>query len=454
MGRLAPMVSIQIPTHTSGAFLRPSRTRDDIGKQTAKQRSRLTQTMFPINWTSAPSKNPEYLPVQIDAAHSAPWHKPMLSNKKPDLKPIQTLAECVRFLTDMAKETEDISKARKRSTEVKDKNALGKSTKPDGVDHSKSLILSWAKELNSLSLSKGVTKRGTVREEVAHKVKNNEEPDSSKDSEMIMKWARELQGVSKSLGVTDDDLKQILNNHSMEQLKLVGLLPFLEFVVWSLLSQQSEEDISKIWLSAKQRQWRTVSKKYIPNSVWQWIQSASADVHLDSSSCPPWLCVSEDKREMCERHRPQYQQDKHQQFDELSCILGLSGFSNGRHYWEVLVPINGCWRLGVTSASAPRKGKFQITPAKGYWTIYNGPKNLWACTDPYTKLQVSQQPQVVGVYVDYKEGQVSFYNAQSRLHIYTFTQIFREALFPVFMCRDGNAMLKIHTPQMSVFAEN
>ena len=83
--------------------------------------------------------------------------------------------------------------ARKRSTEVKDKNALGKPTKPDGVDHSKSLILSWAKELKSLSLSKGVTKRGSVREEVAHKVKNKEESDSSKDSEMIMKWARELQ---------------------------------------------------------------------------------------------------------------------------------------------------------------------------------------------------------------------------------------------------------------------
>ncbi|KAI4900181.1 hypothetical protein NFI96_023904 [Prochilodus magdalenae] len=416
--------------------------------------------MFPIDWRTTPSKSCENIPVPIDAAHSVPWSKPNLSNKRSNLKAVESLEECVRFLKDMAKETEDIKQGRKRSLKKKDNNAQ---EKPVGVNQSKDLIRFWAKELNSLSVSGGVTTKGSIREETAPRM-SKEESDNPIDSEMIMKWARELQSFSKNKGVTDDDLMKILTDRSMDRLKVVGLLPFLEFVVWSLLSKHSEEDISKIWLSANRRCWRADNKKYIPNSallndnsfhtVWQWIQTASADVRLDSNSCSPWLCVSEDKREMRECPMAQNKQESSQQFDCQSCVLGLNAFSSGRHYWEVLVPPNCCWRLGVTSASAPRKGMFSITPEAGYWTIFNGPKTLYACTEPKTKLRISLQLQVVGVYVDYEEGQVSFYDAQNRLHIYTFTQIFREALYPVFMCRDGNAVLKIHTPQRSVFAGN
>lgn len=173
----------------------------------------------------------------------------------------------------------------------------------------------------------------------------------------------------------------------------------------------------------------------------------SVDVHLDSRSCHPWLHVSEDKLEVYELHEaPQRQQwDNPQQFDELPFILGLNGFSTGRHYWEVKVSAKGKWRIGVASASVQRKGRFHIAPATGYWTICHRPKKLQACTDPRTKLPDSVPLQVVGVYVDYEEGQVSFYNAKTRFHIYTFTQTFREVLFPVFACLDGDTVVKICT---------
>ncbi|XP_066537778.1 butyrophilin subfamily 3 member A1-like [Hoplias malabaricus] len=383
--------------------------------------------------------NPE---VIHSATHSVPWTKPTLSNK-PGLRQIQTLQECTLFLTDMAKEAKDISKGRKKHMLEKHNDPQDKSTKPVSVDQSKSLILSWAKELTSLNLPRGKIK-GSVPDEPTHSVKSTDVSDYSKNKDMIMKWAKELQMVSENLGLTDDDLQKILSNRSMEKLKVVGLLPFLEFVVWSLLSQQSEEDISKLWLSAKQRMWKTGSQKYIPNSAWQWIQSASADVRLDSRTAHPWLCVSEDKREVYERQRPQDQQENPQKFDELSCVLGLKSFSSGRHYWQVVVPVNRSWRLGVASASAPRKGNFQMAPENGYWIIWNGSKNLWACTNPPTNLPKSLELQVVGVYVDYEEGQTSFYDAERRLHIYTFTHIFKEALFPMFMCLDST-VLKIHT---------
>ncbi|XP_026791853.3 erythroid membrane-associated protein isoform X2 [Pangasianodon hypophthalmus] len=401
--------------------------------------------MFPIDWRSLPPKLSQEFPEKATAAQSAPWSKPTLSNK-PALGRMQSLEECFQLLTDMAKELEDISKGRNKSTLERYKKVSGEDSVPGDVESSKSLILSWAKEMDTLNMSRGVKKKASLKAEVT-RMSNNDVCDFSKDRERIMKWAHELQTVTENLSLLDGDLKQILTNHSKMNRKVDEVLPFLEFVVWSLLSRDSEEDLSKIWLPAKQRTWKTSSQKYIPNSVWQWIQSASVAVHLDSSSCHPWLHVSEDKLKVYELpEAPRGQQwDNPQQFDKLPFILGLNGFSTGRHYWEVEVPAKGKWRLGVAAASAQRKGRFHIAPGAGYWTICHRPENLQACTDPRIELPNSVPLQVVGVYVDCEEGQVSFYNANSRFHIYTFTQTFREVIFPVFACLDGNTVLKICT---------
>ncbi|KAK3567584.1 hypothetical protein QTP86_020105 [Hemibagrus guttatus] len=368
------------------------------------------------------------------------------SVSQPDQVQIQSLGECFQLLTDMAKELEDIRKGRNKSTLERYKKAAGEDSGPVDVESSKNLILSWAKELDRLKMSREVAKNASVKAEVTE-MKNKDVCDMSKDSERIMNWAQELQTVTENLCLTDGDLKHILTNHREKHRKLDDVLPFLEFVVWSLLSHDTEEDVSKMWLPAKQRTWKTSSQKYIPNSVWQWIQSAAVDVHLDSSSCHPWLYVSEDKLKVYELHDPPRQQqwENPQIFDKQPFILGLNGFSTGRHYWEVKVPAEGKWRLGVAAASAQRKGRFYVAPGTGYWTICNRPGSLQACTDPRTDLPNSVPLQVVGVYVDYEEGQVSFYNAKSRFHIYTFSQTFKEVLFPVFACLDGNTMLKIGT---------
>ncbi|XP_046707885.1 E3 ubiquitin-protein ligase TRIM21-like [Silurus meridionalis] len=283
------------------------------------------------------------------------------------------------------------------------------------MESSKSLVLLWAKELDRLDLSIEVTKKALVEAEVTQ-MKNK-------------------------------DVCYTQHKFSLIHRHLDEVLPYLEFVVWSLLSQDTEEHVSKIWLPAKQREWKTTKQKYIPNSVWQWIQSASVNVHLDSNSCHPWLCVSENKQEVYELHEaPREQQlDSPEQFDKQPFVLGLNRFSSGRHYWEVNVPAKGSWRLGVAAASAQRKGRFNVAPGSGYWTICSRSETLHACTDPPTKLPNSVPLQVVGVYVDYEEGQVSFYNAKSRFQMYTFTQTFRDVLFPVFACLDGNTVLKIST---------
>ncbi|KAI5609973.1 E3 ubiquitin-protein ligase TRIM39 isoform X1 [Silurus asotus] len=360
---------------------------------------------------------------------------------QPDLVQIRSRNECFQLLKDMAKELEDINKGRNKNSLERHKKVSGEDSVVVDVESSKSLILSWAKELDRISMSRGVTKKASIEADVTQ-MKNNNVSDFQ-DSERLMKWAQELQNVTevrnkcKNLKLKDEDLKQIFT-HQKRVVQLAEVVPFLEFVVWSILSCDSEEDVSKIWLPAKQKTWKT---------IWQWIQSASVDVHLDSSSRHPWLCVSKDKLkvyELCEAPREQ-QVDNPEQFDKQPFVLGHNRISSGRHYWEVNVPAKGSWRLGVAAASAQRKGRFNVAPGSGYWTICSRSETLRACTDPPTKLPNSVPLQVVGVYVDYEEGQVSFYNAKSRFHMYTFTQTFRDVLFPVFACLDGNTVLKIST---------
>ncbi|XP_042579740.1 uncharacterized protein si:ch211-114c12.5 isoform X3 [Cyprinus carpio] len=124
----------------------------------------------------------------------------------------------------------------------------------------------------------------------------------------IMEWARELQTVSgvrivgltpcDRCGVMTQQLACFLKQLELKKGKILPLLPFLEFITWSLLNQDSQGVGSQLWLLSKQRTWKTQTPKYIPNSVWRWIRSASVDITLDPMTNHPWLQLSDDKRKI------------------------------------------------------------------------------------------------------------------------------------------------------------
>lgn len=52
---------------------------------------------------------------------------------------------------------------------------------------------------------------------------------------------------------------------------------------------------------------------------------------------------------------------------------------------------------------------------------------------PVVHLPLAVEPQKVGVFVDFEEGLVSFYNVTHRSHIYSFTKCpFRDGILPYF----------------------
>ncbi|XP_035849648.1 nuclear factor 7, brain-like isoform X7 [Sander lucioperca] len=268
--------------------------------------------------------------------------------------------------------------------------------------------------------------------------------------QLLHQLSEEVNNISQANGVSDEELKKLLYPRGLKESRMAAILPLLEFVAWALLSEDTEEAVSMLWLPTKQKAWRTGtgSPRYIPNSVWQWIRSASVSVRLDASTCPSWLAVSPDRLQLQgAAGRTAAPSNNSGRLAEWPCVLGDTVITTGRHYWEVEVSPSGTWRIGVMSESA-REQRSPMSPGRGYWTLWKG-SSFWACTEEPTKLQKAALPRLIGVYVDVGEGQVSFYDVDRKVHIYTFSDTFKHSLIPLFGYLNGNTRLKIRPAQMS-----
>ncbi|XP_054985442.1 E3 ubiquitin-protein ligase TRIM38-like [Sorex araneus] len=118
-------------------------------------------------------------------------------------------------------------------------------------------------------------------------------------------------------------------------------------------------------------------------------------------------------------------------FRFLPCILGRERFTSGRHYFEVDVQEGTQWGVGVCLENVPRNTR---EPTSGFWIIkLRNNKTGLAITSHATPFTLTNQPEVVGIMLDYDAGLVSFYNATTGSHMYTFPKAsFSQALRPYF----------------------
>lgn len=102
--------------------------------------------------------------------------------------------------------------------------------------------------------------------------------------------------------------------------------------------------------------------------------------------------------------------------------------------YQVVVAAKTFWDLGVVKESVNRKGMITSKPENGFWTVRlrNGTEYR-ALDSPSVHLPLKDKPQIVGVFTDYEEGIVSFFDVETRSHIYSFTGcLFSERIFPFF----------------------
>lgn len=92
------------------------------------------------------------------------------------------------------------------------------------------------------------------------------------------------------------------------------------------------------------------------------------------------------------------------------------------------------WDLGVARESINRKGAIMVRPESGYWAISRRKGGaINACAGPSVALYLREKPKKVGIFLDYEEASVSFYDAETKSHMYTFSGCsFTEPLYPYF----------------------
>ncbi|MCI4377216.1 hypothetical protein PGIGA_G00201230 [Pangasianodon gigas] len=164
------------------------------------------------------------------------------------------------------------------------------------------------------------------------------------------------------------------------------------------------------------------------------IQQYAVDVTLDPDTAHPQLILSADGKKVTHGDTRQKLHDTPQRFNECVCVVGKQSFSSGRFYYEVQVRGKTDWDLGVATESSNRKGKITLRPQTGFWTVWLRNENQYSANaGPSVPLILREKVEKVGVFVDYEEGLVSFYDVKSSSHIYSFTgQSFTEKLYPYF----------------------
>ncbi|XP_062282767.1 E3 ubiquitin-protein ligase TRIM39-like [Scomber scombrus] len=162
------------------------------------------------------------------------------------------------------------------------------------------------------------------------------------------------------------------------------------------------------------------------------VQQYAVDVTLDPDTAHSKLILSDDGKQVHHGDVWKNLPDNPKRFSLYICVLGKQSLSSGRFYFEVQVKEKTGWTLGVARESIDRKGEITLSPEDGFWTIWlTG--NYFTLGDPPVDLSLKSPPQKVGVFVDYEEGLVSFYDVDAAALIYSFTGCsFTQKLYPYF----------------------
>ncbi|KAF7695731.1 hypothetical protein C0J45_15500, partial [Silurus meridionalis] len=226
----------------------------------------------------------------------------------------------------------------------------------------------------------------------------------------------------------------------------------LELLIWITHAEHlNKELVPSLWLRNKQNLHSINAVQYIPHAVWKWICDAAVEVTFDPETAHPALLVSEDrKRLLCVPEVTSRLATPHQRrFTGWFCVLGSERLSSGRSYWEVELGERD-WRVGVAKESAVLNSYSFLNTRSGFYTLrLERGSEMKALTIPTTPLPYRPRPpRRIGVCVDYEEGQISFYDAETHTHVYTYCETLTEPVYPVFGTNEILTHMQIRPPQV------
>ncbi|XP_060706493.1 butyrophilin subfamily 1 member A1-like isoform X1 [Hemiscyllium ocellatum] len=176
---------------------------------------------------------------------------------------------------------------------------------------------------------------------------------------------------------------------------------------------------------------------------WDKMLRCAVSVTLDPETANGHLEVSPDRLSVKDGGGWRNVTENPKRFERYPFVVASEGFRAGTHYWEVEVGDSNNWDLGVARASAQRKGRVELSEENGYWVM----GRYW---EKYkvknTELTLDRKPARVGVFLNLKEGLLSFHDAETKTQLYAFQTHFGEEgeeIFPFFCPWRSQEPLKI-----------
>uniref|UniRef100_A0A3Q0QPS6 Uncharacterized protein n=1 Tax=Amphilophus citrinellus TaxID=61819 RepID=A0A3Q0QPS6_AMPCI len=167
----------------------------------------------------------------------------------------------------------------------------------------------------------------------------------------------------------------------------------------------------------------------------RYMQQYEVNVLLDPDTAHPLLVLSDDRKEVrysMRSGRWANQLPNPNMFTDHLAVLGNTGFSSHKFYFEVYVGRKTEWCLGVAAESVQRRGSLGRHSHSGLWAIWFLENKFETFNSPDEPVHFGKVERV-GVFVDYDRGQISFWDIKTVTLIYSFTEcFFTEDIYPYF----------------------
>ncbi|XP_063325194.1 E3 ubiquitin-protein ligase TRIM39-like isoform X2 [Pelmatolapia mariae] len=344
-------------------------------------------------------KNHEFVPLREE-----------YEGKKAELE--KTEAEIQQMIQKRRLKIQEITESVKMSKDAADRQ------KAEGVQVFTALMESVERRLKEL-MKEIEDKQETTEKQAEGLIKDLEQEISE-----LMERSSEVEQLSRS-----EDHLHLLQSFS----SLKAALPTKDWTEVRVHPPSYEGTVGRAVAQLEETVWKPTKKKLFEAELKR-VQQHEVDVTLDPDTANPYLILSNDRKQVYHSYVWKNRPDNPERFSYYGMVLGEQSFSSGRFYFEVQVKGKTEWALGVATESINRKGKVTLSPRNGFWTVWlrNGNKHE-ANASPPVRLCLHPRPEKVGVFVDYEEGLVSFYDVGAAALIYSFTGCsFTHKLHPYF----------------------
>ncbi|KAF5901204.1 E3 ubiquitin-protein ligase TRIM39-like, partial [Clarias magur] len=250
---------------------------------------------------------------------------------------------------------------------------------------------------------------------------------------------------SKSTAITED-IKQLSSRQESENpASLLGEINAFETSLHTMnefySSVEKKLKVDDTRIKALENSVKKIvekNKELLPRP-WEFLET----ITLDDSKMQKYVQISEGKTEMsvCPPD------NSHTACSTWINMQASQSFSKGLHYWEVYV--GGCeiWQVGVVEQSLGKGIQSSaLSQEKSSWVLESDGDELSALhSNNFSRVKESNV-QTLGVFLDYDNGRLKFYNVNTGSIMYSFIAKFKHSVYPVFSIRpqkDSIARLKI-----------